>query len=165
MSTVVIRTAKVEDYPRIVELNEASVVETSPMDYDRLVTLNALAQIHWVAEVDGCVEAFLLAMQKGSTYESVNFEWFDGRYDNFLYIDRIVVAEGCRQRGVASQMYQKLFLEAARLGVDFICAEINVEPPNQISMDFHRKYRFEEVGSQSVQEGTKRVSLQRARVK
>jgi predicted GNAT superfamily acetyltransferase len=53
-----------------------------------------------VADEGGTVAGFLIAMTPGVAYDCENFEWFRARYDSFVYVDRIVVAEEARGRGV-----------------------------------------------------------------
>lgn len=38
------------------------------------------------------VEAFVLTFKEGSEYDSVNYLWFENTYENFMYVDRVVVS-------------------------------------------------------------------------
>lgn len=159
-----IRDAVDADFERILALNESEVAQTSPMDRSRLVQLDRLAALHWVAQLDGQVVAFLLAMREGAAYDSENYRWFAARYAHFLYIDRIVVDAAHAGQGIGAQLYRRLFDQARASGVAQIACEYNLEPPNPASRAFHARFGFAEVGRQQVAGGRKTVSLQLAAV-
>jgi hypothetical protein len=147
-------------FERLVALNEAVVVETSPMDLVRLTQLHGLACHHRVALVDGEVAAFVLAMRDGAAYENDNFGWFASRLSRFLYVDRIVVGMAFARRGLGRRLYEDLFTTARAQGLERVVCEYNLEPPNQASRAFHARFGFVERGTQWLAGGTKRVSLQ-----
>jgi len=109
-----IRDAAPEDFAAILALNDAAVHYTSPMDLARLQMLHAQAAYHRVAETDGRIDAFLLALRERASYDSPNYLWFQRSYSRFLYVDRIVVAAAARGRGLGIQLYEDLFAFAAR---------------------------------------------------
>jgi predicted GNAT superfamily acetyltransferase len=157
-----IRVATPQDFPTILALNEESVHFTSPMDAARLQRLHAQATYHRVFERDGIVVAFLLALREGSDYDSPNYRWFADRYRHFLYIDRVVVSLRHQGQGLGAKLYQDLFASARAAGVERVTCEFDIEPPNAASAKFHARFGFEEVGSQWLAGGKKRVSLQAA---
>ena len=164
MSTLQICTATTDDFDRILQLNDAEVQHTSAMDLERLRYLDQLAFYHRVATVDRQVAAFLFAMRDGAAYANDNFNWFATRMTNFLYVDRIVVSTDFAGRKIGNALYADLFQTALNNGVEHIVCEYNVEPPNPVSKAFHDKWGFREVGTQWLLGGTKRVSLQVARL-
>jgi predicted GNAT superfamily acetyltransferase len=164
MPEIVLRAAAAGDFARIVELNAAEVAQTSPMDLARLRLLAALAAYHKVAEVDGRVAAFMLAMDHTAAYDNDNFRWFAARYPRFLYIDRIVVDAGHAGLGIGSRLYRDLFEHARRAGIGTLVCEYNLDPPNPASAAFHARFGFVEVGARRLADGSKRVSMQAADV-
>jgi predicted GNAT superfamily acetyltransferase len=144
----------------IVELNAAEVQQTSAMDRERLQHLLRLASFSKVVVCDGQAAAFMIAMREGVPYANDNYGWFAARYSRFLYVDRIVVGAHFGGRGIGSLLYDNAFEWARQHDVTTIACEYNVEPPNPASRAFHDKYGFQEVGSQWVAGGSKRVSLQ-----
>lgn len=166
---IVLRPATPADYGEILRLNEESVQFLSPMDLDRLKVLEKASDLLWVAEnketvSNGKIGAFIIGFREGADYDSVNYRWFESRYDNFLYIDRIVVDIGAREIGFGKIIYDAIFEYAKENAVERITAEIDIEPENPISLKFHQKYGFKEVGRQEVAGGTKTVSLQAAKL-
>lgn len=160
----VIRAARPGDYEDILKLNEESVHFLSPMDIVKLKHLDSQSELHLVAECDGTVVGFLLALREGKDYDSVNYTWFLSRYHKFLYIDRVVVSTSLQNASIGTAFYNEVIRHAENTGVPVVTAEINVMPPNPGSLKFHEKFGFEEVGRQAVAGGKKEVSLQIMRI-
>lgn len=155
-----IRDAGEGDDAAIVALNTAEVRHTSPMDADRLRQLASLSAYRPVAELDGRVVAFLLAMRAGADYRNDNFAWFTARYRDFLYVDRIVVDAAAQGHRLGSRLYAALFAFARERGIPRITCEFNVVPPNEPSRLFHARHGFVEAGRQWLDDGRKQVSMQ-----
>lgn len=159
-----IRLATPTDFPSVLALNAESVRFLSPLSSERLTHLHEHAAIHEVVENEGAVIAFLLAFREGAPYDSVNYQWFAGRYARFLYIDRVVVSQRVQAKGAGTALYQYAFAHAAAEKVPMVTCEFDLDPPNPISERFHAKFGFREVGRQLVAFGKKLVSLQAAQV-
>lgn len=160
MSEHLIRDVRSADYPHIVSLNREFVHFTSEMDEHRLGLLNDFSSYHRVVEVDGKVVAFLLVMGPGSSYDSVNYRWFDERYESFYYVDRIVIAGSEHRKGLGRVLYDDLFEQAKQNLVKVLTCEYYTTPANPVSAAFHQRYGFSEVGSQVIVAGEKIVSMQ-----
>lgn len=148
-----------EDTKAIVALNEAVVAVTSPMDDARFQELLDLSDFCIVAEDKGTVVGFVLAMQNGAAYANANFEWFSDRLNKFVYIDRIVIGEGGRGKGLGKQLYDQVSAAAKGNGRLVIAAEMDLVPPNEGSLSFHKKRGFVEIGERTYDTG-KVVSMQ-----
>ena len=156
---MILRDGTADDAPAVLALNHAFVSVLSPLDDGRLAHLVAQATLYRVAEEQGRVLAFLLAMGEGADYDSPNYRWFAARYPRFLYIDRIVVAAEAQGLGLGAALYRGAFDHAASLGVARVTCEFDVVPPNRASAAFHHRLGFREVGRQALGVG-KVVSLQ-----
>ncbi len=157
---MILRKSETKDLARILELNEESVHFLSPMTMEKLERLRGQSEMLSVIEVDGIVEAFVLTIREGKDYDSVNYLWFSEHYDRFLYIDRVVVSVKMHGNGLGRKLYEAVFEHARQIGVPYVTAEIDINPPNPGSLKFHEKFGFKEVGKQSVSDGKKVVSLQ-----
>ena len=155
-----IRSALPSDFARILALNDASVQFLSPLDIERLNMLHTQSAYHRVLVTDAGVQAFLLALREGASYDSANYRWFSSRLASFLYIDRIVVCQSSQGLGLAKLLYEDLFAYAREAGFSPITCEFDIEPPNIASQRFHQSFGFTEVGRQTVGVTQKRVSLQ-----
>jgi uncharacterized protein len=139
-----LRDATHEDWPRLLELNTASVQELSPLDESRLAYILALAHRAIVIEHGGNVAAFAIAIAPGADYDSDNYRWFGERYERFLYLDRIAVDATHRRHGFGAQLYDAMEQSAA----DFerMVCDVNIAPRNDASLAFHSARGYRDVG-------------------
>jgi len=159
MSTPVIRPALVDDFPVIESLNHSVMNLTSPLDAARIQQLHDISSYHRVITQDGQLTAFLLVLGPDCDYDSVNYQWFDQHYDDFAYIDRIVVRDGSRGQGLGTILYEDLFAWSTSQKIRNIVCEYNAEPLNEASRDFHNALGFQEVSLEQIGQA-KQVSMQ-----
>jgi predicted GNAT superfamily acetyltransferase len=139
---------------KLLALNNAHARSLSWLEPERLCHLVAAAFFAGrVGEADG----LLIAFDQDADYDSPNFLWFQAHFPRFVYVDRVVVAAEARGRGIAKNLYLKLFSQAVHAGHDKIVCEINVNPPNPDSDAFHAALRFTQVGSGLIHGGRKTV--------
>ncbi|WP_382304199.1 GNAT family N-acetyltransferase [Herbiconiux sp. UC225_62] len=174
-----IRPLSDSDVERLVTLNRAAVPAVNDIDAEEMRTLvgqSALA----AAVVDAAhpdpthpdaVVGFVLALPPGVDYPSENYRWFtaraaeaaevaeEGARGGFLYVDRIVVADGHRSAGLGVVLYDAVFAAARAAGAAEVDCEVNVEPPNPGSLAFHARLGFREVGRQATKGGSVVVAL------
>ena len=153
-----IREARDADLAAVHAINEAAVPHVNSITLDRFQDFTRSAAYFRVASLANQVAGYLVAFAPGARYDSVNFLWFQERYRNFIYIDRIAVAANNRRLGVASRLYRDIF-EFARLRTGLLTCEVNTRPPNAESKAFHERFGFREVGTQETEGGSKTVSL------
>ena len=156
---ITLRDAAPGDMAQILAMNDAVVDVTSPMDADRLRHLMDISSHAVVAETGGRAIAFVIAMQASDPHENENFAWFSARLRNFVYIDRIVIAEDGRGAGLGRALYAHVVEAARQDGCLVMAAEIDLMPPNRQSLGFHEKVGFAELG-QRIYESGKTVSMQ-----
>lgn len=121
----------------MLEMNNRAVPAVNPHDPESMDELLALADRTWVVDDHGVLGGLLVSFAPGAAYQSKNYRWLSERYDNFGYVDRIVVAESHRRLGLAGRLYDALADHAATAGRDRLLCEVNVEPPNPQSIAFH----------------------------
>jgi predicted GNAT superfamily acetyltransferase len=138
----------------LLALNNAHAQELSWLEPERL---EHLVEHAFLARRIGNLDAFMLAFDQDARYDSPNFLWFRSRYPRFVYVDRIVVASSARGRGCARRLYDNLFEHAVRAGHARVLCEVNMRPPNPASDAFHATLGFVEVGTASVDNGSKTV--------
>jgi hypothetical protein len=141
-----LRDVNNSDFSAILALNAESVHFLSPLDEARLALLAKAACYLRVVEEGGAVAAFLLGFRKGADYDSPNFLWFNERFDDFVYVDRVVVSPQYRGRKLADLLYDDFESFARASRVTRITCEVNVEPPNPVSLKFHARRGFREIG-------------------
>jgi uncharacterized protein len=143
------------DGEALLALNNAHAVALSWLDPERLAHLVSEA---FVARRIGVADALLLTFDQAADYDSPNFLWFRERYPAFVYVDRVVVADGARGRGLARRLYDDLFAAAKAAGHARIVCEVNSDPPNPASDAFHAALGFVAVGTAQIHGGKKTVT-------
>ena len=133
------------DHPRVLAWNHDHVELLAPMDEPRLQALLALADLGCVIDDGGRDVGFVLTFAAGAAYDSANYRWFTERYRDFYYLDRVVVDTSARRTGVATRVYDEIE-ERARSLAPVMCLEVNLDPPNEPSLAFHRRRGYVEVG-------------------
>lgn len=146
--TVRLRPVTDRDRPHVLALNLAEVEMLAPMDEDRFDQLRGLADRFDVIEVgtagDTEFGGFVITFAPGSAYDSENYGWFARAYPSFYYLDRIVLHPHVRRRGVGRVVYDELESVAAAYGR--MTLEVNLAPPNPVSLAFHAARDYVEVG-------------------
>ena len=141
--TGVLRPMTAADHHDVLELNERHVELLSPLDETRLTALLAVAENASVIDADGAFAGFVITFAAGSAYDGENFSWFSEHYDDFCYLDRVVIHEDFRRRGLASLVYDEM---ESSCGRPLFALEVNLDPPNVASLAFHRARGYTEVG-------------------
>lgn len=143
------------DGEALLALNNDHAVALSWLEPERLAHLVAEA---FVARRVGVADALLLTFDQAADYDSVNYLWFRARYPAFVYVDRVVVADSARGRGLARALYADLFAAARAAEHDRIVCEVNSDPPNPASDAFHAALGFMTVGTAEIHGGKKTVT-------
>lgn len=156
--SIVIRDLSSTDLPVVLAMNESAVPHVNRVDLAQMQKFQAEAAYFRVALADGEPAAFLVGLRPDADYHSPNFRWFCARYPDFAYIDRVAVSEAARRRGLGAALYRDF--EAAFAGLcPCLACEVNLRPANEASMQFHRRMGFEQVGSQTIDDGAKEVAM------
>ncbi len=142
-----LRPITAADHAAVLAWNAAHVELLAPLDEDRLVTLLGWSEQACVISHGRRAAGFVLTFAAGAPYDSVNYRWFSQRHPAFLYLDRIVVDAGVRRAGLGTRVYDALEEHARSLG-PMLCLEVNLDPPNEPSLAFHRSRGYVEVGQQ-----------------
>ena len=158
MATPVIRPLVDADIDAVLAINEANVPEVGTVDRARMARLVESSIVATVVDIDAVV-GFCLVLPSGTDYDSVNYRWFAERYDRFAYLDRVAIQEEARGRGLGRALYDEVEQHLVALGHLQLGLEVNIDPPNEPSLAFHRRLGFVEVGQQDTPYGI-RVSMQ-----
>ncbi|MEM1092882.1 MAG: GNAT family N-acetyltransferase [Pseudomonadota bacterium] len=155
---ITIRDVRPDELPWVQQTNNDATPAVNHLEIERLEQLYGYSALLRIAELDGTPAGFLLAMTADSDYDSVNYRWFQQQYEQFVYIDRVVIAPGFRRKGVGRVLYADIqsFTEQ---NAPLLTCEVNLKPSNPGSVLFHSTYGFHEVGQQDTEGGDKRVSL------
>jgi predicted GNAT superfamily acetyltransferase len=137
---------------------QSTVPHVNRIGLERFRAFTREAAYFRVALIDADVAGYLVAFAPGADYDSLNYLWFQERYSDFIYVDRIAVAAPARRNRVASTLYRDLF-DFAGTRTRLVTCEVNTRPANAESMAFHERFGFRPVGRQETDGGEKTVCL------
>ena len=147
-----------DDLAAIHVINEAAYPAVGTETVDALAHIAAQSLIALVADEPGTgrLAGFCLVLVPGADYDSLNYRWFDERYDDFVYLDRVAIAPDFQRRGLGRELYAEVERLAAdrRAGATHFTLEVNLRPRNDQSLAFHAGLGFVEVGQQETDYGT-----------
>lgn len=143
--SIIIRDVREHELDLVLALNNAAGPGILPMDAAKLHFFWENADYFRVAEKDGLLAGFLVAVSQDAPHDSPNFLWFRQRYPQFLYIDRIVIASTRRGAGVGRVFYGDV-QSFAEVRVPRIAAEVFLESSSHPALLFHGSFGFREVG-------------------
>lgn len=132
---------------KILHLNNQFAKECSKLDIERLEFMieEAFAAIAISPDI-----AFFLAYNENSKYDGVHYTYLKEKFENFIYLDRIIVKKAEQGMGIGTSLYECLFELTEEAGAESILCEVNVEPPNDISHEFHLALGFEEIEDRQI---------------
>jgi predicted GNAT superfamily acetyltransferase len=149
-----IRDFVADDLDAVWKMNEAAVDAVSSVSRERMFDLVAMSRDVLVVEDGTELVGFCNTFNTGAEYDSINYRWFSERYDDFVYLDRIVIVESQRNRGLGARLYEEVERRMVAAGGPYLLAcEVNFDPPNEGSLRFHRRIGFSPVGRQESKPG------------
>ena len=157
MEFSIIRTKK-NHLREILTLNESFLPAVSSVDINQMSRFLRFADYFKSVLIKNKISGFLIAIQPGKKYDSLNYKWFEKKFESFIYVDRIVIGSEFQDQGIGKAFYDDLQSYASKKTSTITC-EVNIKPSNEGSMIFHQKYGFKKVGTQITEKGKKEVCL------
>jgi uncharacterized protein len=155
--SLVLRDVLAGELDQVTALNNAAGTSILPLDRNRMQRFFDQACYFRVAEIQGHLAGFLIALDQHCDYESPNYQWFRNQYESFTYIDRIVIASNYRRHGLGRIFYADV-QSFAEVRCPQLCCEVFLEPRDDAAVLFHGSYGFREVGQHNGSDG-RRVAL------
>ena len=155
---LVLRDVRASDRAAVLALNNTAGTSILPMDGVQLDQFLRHADYFRVAEIDGSLAGFLIALRHTTAHASSNFKWFADHYPEFVYIDRVVVGDPHRGHGLGRLFYSDV-QGFAEVRSPHLACEVFLEPRDDVSLLFHGVFGFHEAGQQVMAESGRRVSL------
>ncbi len=147
-----IRDVSERDLPQVLALNEQAVPQVNRLEIETIQWFANTAAFFRVAKEDGRLLGSLVAVANDGRSQSEYFEWFCARFSNFIYIDRIAVAEESRGERIAWSLFEDVAKFPSQMSC-LLTSDVYCSPPSEISLAFHEKYGFQRVGVQTVANG------------
>ena len=147
-----------DELPYILKMNQEALPAVSSVSIEDMEHFLYIVDYFRTLKVENKIAGFLIALSPGKEYSSLNYKWFEKTYDSFMYVDRIVIDTNYHRNGLGTSFYNDLETFSIKKSSRITC-EVNIRPKNEGSMVFHENYGFEQVGTQTTEEGKKEVSL------
>lgn len=142
------RPYKTADLAALHAINIAGEPGVGALTQDALAEIISAGACLVAANTQDAPLGFLLTLRPDADYASKNYHWFDERYEDFIYVDRIAVAPATRGQNIGAQLYQHAFKSFVGTALLIGC-EVNTAPPNPASLRFHNRLGFTEIGTQT----------------
>ena len=142
---ITLRDVREHELDSVLALNNAAGPSILPMDAAKVRFFWEHAEYFRVAEQDGQVTGFLVALSHDAPHDSPNFKWFQDRKGRFLYVDRIVIARPRRGGGRGRAFYADV-QSFAEVRWPQLCCEVFLQTGNDPALLFHGSFGFREVG-------------------
>lgn len=131
----------------ILNLNQENVPEVGSLpSLSALKKLIQLSALNFYVLNEEEIIGFIICFREGSEYHSSNYKFFSNSEKRFLYIDRVVIKNGFRRKGAGTILYNHLSSISDKADLP-LCCEVNTIPKNEISLNFHAKNGFVDVGN------------------
>ena len=134
-----------DDASSVWEINEQGLPGTGKVTVEEISHLIEISDTSLGVYEQENLVGFVICLFPNVDYSSPNYAWFNEKYEDFIYVDRIAVSTNHRGRGIGSYIYQELINISEQKQIP-IAAEVNLNPPNPGSMRFHNRFDFSEVG-------------------
>ena len=131
----------------IYDLNQANTPEVGSLEsMQHLKQLIEFSSYNLLVLCNYEIVGFIICMREGSAYGSENYKFFSKRLKKFLYVDRVAIDERHRRAGLGKAIYKDIFTHASNENLP-IALEVNTQPINQPSLNFHEKMGFDRIGA------------------
>ena len=151
---IITRDFTVGDAAALLQVNADSRPHVAPLNRAELERLRGLGGVVLIAAGAGAVAGYLIAFPDSAAYDGEEFQYFQQHCGHpFTYIDQVAVSCSFRLRGVARSLYEGAAVHARFPAPTRRCCEVNIDPPNPGSMEFHRRLGFERLAELRVSDG------------
>ena len=134
-----------KDIPSIWLINQEGLPGTGEISEKEIADLLSISELALGAYEENELVGFVLCLPPKKRYGSLNYAWFNKRYEDFLYVDRIAVSENHRNCKIGTKLYKEVISHAKQNNCP-IAAEVSLKPPNPDSLRFHERNGFNEIG-------------------
>ena len=151
-----IRYLTVNNIQTMWEINEQGLPGTGKVSLDEMKNLLNISELSVGAFEDDSLLGFVICLLANTAYGSLNYAWFNQRFENFIYVDRVAVDEKYRNQGIGQALYDTVFDYASEHQLP-VTAEVSLRPQNLGSDRFHLRHGFSAIAE--VDHGDKAVTM------
>ena len=140
---------KNKDILSIYSINQVNTPEVGSLEStEKLRDLLNMSSLVLVAKINNEIIGFVVCLEAGAAYTSLNYKYISKKAEKFVYIDRVAIRNQHRRSGIGKSLYEIIFDYSKKFELPIYC-EVNTKPKNQPSLDFHGKIGFLKIGSKN----------------
>lgn len=155
---LVVRDVHEHELDSILALNNGAGRSIAPLDMATLRDLFDRACHFKLAELDGQIAGFLIALRESDGEANPRFATLRRHFPAFVFIDRVVVAPPYRRHGLGRVFYAAV-TSYAEARVPVLTCEVRLEPRDDVALLFHGSRGFHEVDQHVLVGSGQRVAL------
>lgn len=142
-------------YTQILRINQKFVHWLAPLNLADLTYVMGIAT--YARQIDNA-QGVLIGYGHDVDYpEHENMKWVSKQFDQFFYIDRVIIDESASGRGLGRKLYADVENFARSAGYPRLTCEVNFLPDNPGSHKFHERLGFNACGEHIYKSGVKAV--------
>ncbi len=128
-------------------LNEKAGVTALQQPESVFLEKRPYCDYHFEIRKGAQVTAFALGMSAGQAIEQFAYQWFMTRFEDFVYLDRIIVATPIRQQGVGADLLASCVAKAQADRQTALVCQVHDRPSNRVGHLFVQHMGFHAIES------------------
>ena len=132
---------------RIWAINEEGLPGTGKVSQQEIKALLEFSSLSIGAYLEDRLVGFVICLPPNTDYGSLNYAWFNQRYDKFLYVDRIAVSIEFQNQKIGSILYEHVKKQAEEMSNDLIWPQGGSEQGGHIQILHFARHHCTEIQS------------------
>ena len=116
---------KNKDILSIYSINQANTPEVGSLEStEKLRDLLNMSSLVLVAKINNEIIGFVVCLEAGAAYTSLNYKYISKKAEKFVYIDRVAIRNQHRRSGIGKSLYEIIFDYSKKFELPIYC-EVN----------------------------------------
>ncbi len=128
-------------------LNENAAIEALQQTKSQFLERLEFCDHHFLVGTASKVSAFALGMSAGLAIEQFSYQWFMTRFDDFVYLDRVIVDVPLRRQGVGAGLLDQCVKSAQAKSQTSLVCQVHDRPSNAEGHSFVQHMGFHAIES------------------
>ena len=129
------------------QLHEKAAGEALTITASGFTDLASASDLDEVRIEGKVLSAFTLAISAGQALDHFPYQWCMTRFENFVFLDRVVVDACHRRSGIGSAMFASLLNKAKAQQSEMLVCQVHDRPANKVGHQFVQSLGFTPIES------------------
>lgn len=112
-------------------VNQRDCPEALQLPESEFIEHLALCELVLEESCEGKLQGFVLGMPSIVPQPHFSYHWFLTRFEDFLFLERVVVLPEYQRAGIASALLARALQWSREAGLTSICCQVHDRPPNK----------------------------------